>query len=364
MTLPTSSGDYAVETRGLVKRFGRTVALAGIDLAIPTGCVFGVIGPNGAGKTTLMRLLLDIIRPTSGEIRVLGVAPRAGGSDLRSRIGFLPGELHLQSGLTARRLLDDFASISGPVEPGRIDELAATLGLDLDERVRRLSKGNKQKLSLIQAFMHRPRLLVLDEPTSGLDPLVQQQFQAMAREATANGQTIFLSSHVLSEVQDAADSVAILRQGSVVKTATVAELRESAVRHARIVTVGLSETEVAQRVAGIPGVGRLDTRRLPTGAVTGAVTGARTGARTGAVTGPETGAGTRAETGPVIECRATLSGAAGPFVAAVAGLPLQDLVIEEPNLEEAVLTLYAESDTEPPTQPPIEPPPSDRAGHV
>ena len=325
MTLPTSSGDYAVETRGLVKRFGRTVALAGIDLAIPTGCVFGVIGPNGAGKTTLMRLLLDIIRPTSGEIRVLGVAPRAGGPDLRSRIGFLPGELHLQSGLTARRLLNDFASISGPVEPGRIDELAETLGLELDERVGRLSKGNKQKLGLIQAFMHRPQLLVLDEPTSGLDPLVQQQFQAMAREATAAGQTIFLSSHVLSEVEDAADSVAILRQGSVVKTATVAELRQSAVRHARIVTAGLSETEVAERVARIPGVGALDTRRLSAGA----------------------------DLGPVIECRATIAGAVGPFVAAVAGLPLRDLVLEEPNLEEAVLTLYSEaaSDSESATDP-------------
>ena len=314
----TPPGDYAVETRGLVKRFGRTVALAGVDLAIPVGCVFGVIGPNGAGKTTLMRLLLDIIRPTEGEIRVLGVDPRAGGPRLRARIGYLPGEVNLQGGLTARRLLTDFARISGPVEPGRIDDLATTLGLDLDQRVRRLSKGNRQKLSLIQAFMHRPSLLVLDEPTSGLDPLVQQQFQAMARQATAEGQTIVLSSHVLSEVQDAADSVAILRHGRVVKIATVAELRESAIRHARIVTAGRSETAVARSVAAIPGVGRMGTRPLPSDA----------------------------GTGPVIECRATIAGPVAPFVAAVAELPLVDLVIEEPNLEEAVLSLYADEETD------------------
>jgi len=307
-----------VETRGLVKRFGRTVALGGVDLAIPTGCVFGVIGPNGAGKTTLMRLLLDIIRPTEGEIRVLGVDPRGGGPRLRSQIGFLPGEVTLQGGLTARRLLTDLSRIGGPVEPGRIDDLADTLGLDLDERVRRLSKGNRQKLGLIQAFMHRPRLLVLDEPTSGLDPLVQQRFQALVREATAEGQTIVLSSHVLSEVQDAADSVAILRHGLVVKIATVAALRESAIRHARIVTTGRSETAVARSVAAIPGVGPVDTRPLPAGAAIG----------------------------PVIECHATIAGPVGPFVAAVAELPLVDLVIEEPNLEEAVLGLYADEETD------------------
>ncbi|WP_174235708.1 ABC transporter ATP-binding protein [Cryobacterium shii] len=253
---------FAVETRGLVKRFGGTVALAGVDLAIPAGSIFGVIGPNGAGKTTTMRLLLDIIRPTSGHLRVLGEDPRAGGPRLRSRIGFLPGEVSLPGQLTARRVLTDFARISGPVEPGRVDELAERLGLDLDRRVRQLSKGNRQKLSLAQAFLHRPRLLVLDEPTSGLDPLVQQEFQAMAREAAANGQTVFLSSHVLSEVQDTADSVAILRRGQVVKTATVTELRESAVRHLRVVTEGLTVAEALERLSRMPGVGGVTARTV------------------------------------------------------------------------------------------------------
>ena len=304
------SGSLAVETRGLVKRFGATVALAGVDLAIPSGSIFGVIGPNGAGKTTLMRLLLDIIRPTAGHVRVLGEDPRAGGPRLRRRIGFLPGEVSLQGNLTARRLLLDFAQISGPVEPGRIDALAERLGLDLDARVRQLSKGNRQKLSLAQAFLHRPQLLVLDEPTSGLDPLVQQEFQAMAREAAGNGQTIFLSSHVLSEVQDTADSVAILRTGRIVRTATVAELRDSAVRHVRVVTEGLTEAEIGARLQRMPGVGNVTTRRLA-GSVGAAGSGA---AGTGA-------SGTGAAPDSVVECRATLAGSVKPFVTAAAALP-------------------------------------------
>ncbi|HSP51552.1 MAG TPA: ABC transporter ATP-binding protein, partial [Cryobacterium sp.] len=314
----------AVETHGLVKRFGETVALAGVDLAIPVGSIFGVIGPNGAGKTTLMRLLLDIIRPTTGQVRVLGEDPRAGGPRLRSRIGFLPGEVSLQGNLTARRLLTDFARISGPVEPGRIDELAERLGLDLTARVRQLSKGNRQKLSLAQAFLHRPQLLVLDEPTSGLDPLVQQEFQSMAREAVANGQTIFLSSHVLSEVQDTAGSVAILRAGRVVRTATVDELRDSAVRHVRVVTEGLTEAEARTRLERMPGVGNVTARRLEAAGGLGAGGG-----------------------GSVVECRATLAGSVKPFITAAALLPLLDLSLEEPNLEEAVLALYSEPATTP-----------------
>jgi ABC-2 type transport system ATP-binding protein len=330
---PESRAALAVETRGLVKRFGTTVALAGVDLTIPVGSIFGVIGPNGAGKTTLMRLLLDIIRPTAGHVRVLGADPRAGGPRLRGRIGFLPGEVSLQGNLTARRLLTDFAAISGPVEPGRIDELAARLGLDLNERVRQLSKGNKQKLSLAQAFLHRPPLLVLDEPTSGLDPLVQQEFQAMAREAAANGQTIFLSSHVLSEVQDTAGSVAILRRGQIVRTATVADLRESAVRHVRVVTAGLTEADIRARLERMPGVGDVSARRLVSAAGAGGGAASARGAAGGAYAGVVP---------PVVECRATLAGSVKPFVTAAALLPLLDLSLEEPNLEEAVLALYAE----------------------
>src|SRR5690554_2270824 len=174
----------AIETRALSKRYGPTAALAGLDLKIEPGEVFGLIGPNGAGKTTAMRLMLDIIRPSSGSARVLGKAPREGGAQLRRRIGFLPGELRLEGRARAGELLEHFARISGPVAPGAITQLAERLGLDLSRPAGKLSKGNKQKVGLVQAFMHRPELLILDEPTSGLDPLVQQEFLAMVREAS------------------------------------------------------------------------------------------------------------------------------------------------------------------------------------
>lgn len=213
----------AISTRSLTKKFGRREVLHGVDFVVESGSVFGVIGPNGAGKTTTMRCLLDIIRPTSGEVRVLGKDPRLGGPELRRRIGYLPGELFLEGRVTGRKLLSHYEAISGPVPPGRIDALAERLGLDLDRHTRKLSKGNKQKLGLVQAFMHHPELLVLDEPTSGLDPLVQQEFHAMVREAQHQGQTIFLSSHVLSEVQQTADTVAILRDGRISAVESVLE---------------------------------------------------------------------------------------------------------------------------------------------
>ncbi len=188
----------AIHTRALHKRYGSHTALHGLDLTVQSGSVFGLIGPNGAGKTTTLRTLLDIIRPTSGDITVLGASPRAGGAALRRRIGYVPGELRLEGRVKGRALLRHLAEISGPVAPGTIEQLAERLGLDLARPVRTLSKGNKQKLGLVQAFMHRPDLLVLDEPTSGLDPLVQREFLAMVREARDAGQTVLLSSHMLS----------------------------------------------------------------------------------------------------------------------------------------------------------------------
>src|SRR5690554_2489430 len=214
----------AIETRQLAKNYGNNTALHGLDLSVEEGSVFGVIGPNGAGKTTTMRLLLDIIRPTSGSAQVLGRDPRRAGAHTRRSIGFVPGELRLDGRVTGRQLLRHYARISGPVASGAIDGFADRLGLDLGRQVRTLSKGNKQKLGLVQAFMHEPRLLVLDEPTSGLDPLVQQEFLTMVREAKNKGQTVFLSSHVLSEIQQAADSVAILNAGRIVTVSDVESL--------------------------------------------------------------------------------------------------------------------------------------------
>jgi len=302
----------AIVVEGLRKKFGQREVLHGLDFAVEPGTVFGVIGPNGAGKTTTMRCLLDIIRPSAGTISVLGQDPRRAGTGLRRRIGYLPGELHLENRTTGRRMLEHFAAISGPVQPKYVNELAERLDLDLDRQTRKLSKGNKQKLGLLQAFMHRPELLVLDEPTSGLDPLVQQEFHAIVREVVDDGATVFLSSHVLSEVQQAADAVAILRDGGIVTISTVEALRNAAVRQLRFNATGAETHDVGALLARVPGVANVVLRELPgDGAAEAAV-----------------------------EATATLSGRVQPLVQELARLNLTDLVLEEPDLEEAVLTLY------------------------
>lgn len=302
----------AIVVEGLRKKFGHREVLHGLDFAVEPGTVFGVIGPNGAGKTTTMRCLLDLIRPSAGSISVLGHDPRRAGTALRRRIGYLPGELHLENRTTGRRMLEHFAAISGPVQPRYVNELAERLDLDLDRQTRKLSKGNKQKLGLLQAFMHRPELLVLDEPTSGLDPLVQQEFHALVREAVDHGATVFLSSHVLSEVQQAADAVAILRDGDIVTISTVEALRMAAVRQLRFNATGAEANDVGALLARVPGVANVQLRELPAD-------------RQSAAT---------------IEATATLSGEVQPLVQELARLNLTDLVLEEPDLEEAVLTLY------------------------
>lgn len=297
----------AITTRQLTKNYGRHTALHGIDLDVEPGSVFGVIGPNGAGKTTTMRLLLDIIRPSSGEARVLGLDPRAGGAALRRQIGFLPGELKLEGTVRGGALLRHFAEISGKVEHGTIETMAERLGLDLTRPVRSLSKGNKQKLGLVQAFMHRPALLVLDEPSSGLDPLVQQEFLAMVREARDAGQTVFLSSHVLSEIQQVADSVAILREGRVVTVSSVDRLRESATRHVRVAVAAGREAAVLKALAAVGGVGGLAT----------------------------------ASEDDRVVVHATSTADINGLVRALAKHDLLELVIEEPDLEESILRYYA-----------------------
>jgi ABC-2 type transport system ATP-binding protein len=296
----------ALETTALTKRYGRSLALDSVDLAVEPGTVFGVIGPNGAGKTTTMRLLHDIIRPTSGSIRVLGTAPREGGAALRRRIGFLPGELRLEGRVTGRALLAHYAEISGPVAPGVIDALADRLDLDLGQHVRKLSKGNKQKVGVVQAFMHKPDLLVLDEPTSGLDPLVQQEFLGMVREARDNGQTVFISSHVLSEIQQAADAVAILRAGRIVTVSDVDSLRSTALRRVNVTIADAPADALRTAFARDPHLAALTITP-----------------------------------GPIATIAGTIEGDIDPFVKAIAAFTVVDLRVEEPDLEESVLGLYA-----------------------
>ncbi|MFI6866659.1 ABC transporter ATP-binding protein [Nocardia sp. NPDC050406] len=225
----------AIRVAGLHKSYGKHAALTDLNLEVAQGEVFGFLGPNGAGKSTTIRILLDLIRPTSGQVEVFGIEPRVGGARLRRRIGYLPGELALEGRNTARELLTFFADQHGNVAAGRIEELAELLDLDLAKKVGSMSKGNKQKVGIIAAFMHSPDLLILDEPTSGLDPLLQQRFLDLVTAAKHNGQTVFMSSHILTEVQQTADRAVIMRAGQLLATENVEDLRRRAPRSVEMV---------------------------------------------------------------------------------------------------------------------------------
>jgi beta-exotoxin I transport system ATP-binding protein len=241
----------AIETSGLSKTYGGGVrALDGLDLRVERGEVFGYLGPNGAGKSTSIRLLLGLIHPTAGRATVLGRDVRREGVAARRGVGYLPGDLRLADRLTGRAQLDSLARLRGTETPLR-DALCERFGVVLDRPIRELSKGNRQKLGLVQAFMHRPELLVLDEPTSGLDPLLQEEFRALVRETAADGRTVFLSSHSLDEVQHAADRVGIIRSGRLLDVDTVAALRERALRHVTIVFADGADADVFSAIDGV-----------------------------------------------------------------------------------------------------------------
>ncbi|MEH0824364.1 MULTISPECIES: ABC transporter ATP-binding protein [unclassified Micromonospora] len=231
--------------------YGTRRGLAGLTLTVEPGEVFGYLGPNGAGKSTTIRLLLDLIRPTSGTARVLGLHPRTDAVQLHRRIGYLAGDFVVDGRQKAGECLAFLASLRGGVPATRIIDLADRLDLDLNARVKSLSKGNRQKVGLVQAFMHQPELLILDEPTSGLDPLVQQTFLDMVTEAKAGGQTVFMSSHIMSEVEAVADRVAIIREGRLVALDTVADLRARSFLHVRIT---FAEPARAEEFIALPGV--------------------------------------------------------------------------------------------------------------
>jgi ABC-2 type transport system ATP-binding protein len=247
--------SLAVETRGLNKHYGDVHALRGVDLEVRRGEIFGFLGPNGSGKTTTIRCLLDLIRPSSGFVRVLNLDPQAEPVAVRARVGYLPGELRLDDNMTALEVLRFFNRLRGGLaEPTYLRQLADRLGLDLGTPVKNFSKGNKQKLGVVQALMHRPELLLLDEPTSGLDPLMQQEVLRLIGSARSAGATVFFSSHVLSEVQEVAERVAILRRGAVVEVAETAALIDRALRRVRVRFREPPDTSVLAR---LPGVGVL-----------------------------------------------------------------------------------------------------------
>jgi ABC-2 type transport system ATP-binding protein len=228
------SGDPAIAATGLSKDYGSGRGLFGLDLEVGHGEVFGFLGPNGAGKSTTMRLLLDLIKPTSGSARILGLDTGAESLEIRRRVGFLPGDLALYPKLTGRAVLDYLARLRGGVDPRIRDSLVDRFDAELDRPLRQLSTGNRQKLGLIQAFMHEPELLILDEPIAGLDPLVQQSFHELLGEVSAQGRTVFLSSHTLSEVERVTQRLAILREGRLVVVDSLENLRKVAVHRLEI----------------------------------------------------------------------------------------------------------------------------------
>lgn len=243
---------HAIETRRLSKAYAGKAALEELDLAIDPGELFGFLGPNGAGKSTTIRLLLDLIRPTSGSASILGVDCHRNSREARALTGYLPGDLRLWPGLRGHEAVDLIASLRGrPIDRVYVNGLADRMTLDLNMRTRSYSKGNRQKLGIILALIDRPPVLLLDEPTSGLDPLVQRVVWEILREQAAVGTAVFFSSHVMSEVDQVCDRVGILRAGRLVAVEPVSALKGRSIRHVEVSFEGPVPPAEAVRLPGI-----------------------------------------------------------------------------------------------------------------
>ena len=288
-----------IAAQRLTKRYGAQRGIVELTFAVDPGEVFGFLGPNGAGKTTTIRTMLDLIRPTSGSVALLGLDSHGRSVEIHRQIGYLPGEFALYEHMTGRDYLAYFADLRGGADAGFVDVLAKRLDSDLDARIASLSHGNKQKLGLIQAFMHRPRLLILDEPTQGLDPLIQQEFHRMIWEARDAGQTVFLSSHVMPEVERVCDRVGIIREGSLVAVEDVGALKAKAVR---TLELHFAEPVPREAFAGLPRVSDLEVH------------------------------------GDVVRCDVT--GSMDAVIKAAARFELLDVESHEPSLEDIFLRFY------------------------
>ena len=243
-----------IRTEKLAKSYGSHRGIVDVDLEVQQGEVFGFLGPNGAGKTTTIRILLDLIRPTSGKAYVFEIESSADPAAIHRRIGYLPGEFTLYDRLTGAQTLEYFGNLRGGVDKAYRAELIERFDLDAGRRFKEYSKGNKQKVGLVAALQHKPELLLLDEPTSGLDPLVQQTFFTVLREQVAAGSTVFLSSHVLSEVERSCDRVAIIREGRLVQVDRVDALRDLAHHQAELRFAGDPPVGEFKGLAGVSDV--------------------------------------------------------------------------------------------------------------
>ncbi len=283
----------------LTKSYGRSRGIIDVDLEVQQGEVFGFLGPNGAGKTTTIRTMLDLIRPTSGRATVFGIESTVDPVAIHKRVGYIPGEFALYDRLTGGQTLEYFANLRGGVDRAYQASLVERLELDPSKRFKEYSKGNKQKVGAIVALQHKPELLILDEPTPGLDPLVQQTFFTILREAVADGATVFLSSHILSEVEKSCDRVAIIREGQLAKIGTVEGLRDLAHHQ---VELRFADAVPVEAFARLPGVSDLVAEDH------------------------------------VLRMR--VAGAITPVVRAAAQFELLDFVSREPSLEETFLAQY------------------------
>ena len=288
-----------IETERLTKSYGSHRGIIEVDLVVQEGEVFGFLGPNGAGKTTTIRTFLDLIRPTSGVARVFGIESSADPVAIHRRIGYIPGEFTLYDRLTGGQTIEYFGNLRGGVDRAYRAALIERFDVDPTRKFKEYSKGNKQKIGLVIALQHRPELLVLDEPTSGLDPLIQQSFYALVREAQAEGRTVFLSSHILSEVERTCDRVAIIRDGRLVKVDSVEGLRDLAHHEVELRFV---DGVPAEAFEGLPGVSDIVV------------------------------------SDHVLRMR--VSGPITPVVQAAARYELLDFVSREPTLEETFLAQY------------------------
>jgi ABC-2 type transport system ATP-binding protein len=290
-----------IKTQSLTKTYGKARGIEKLDLRVKRGEIFGFLGPNGAGKTTAIRTLLDIIHPTRGTALVLGLEPRKDGEKIRRRMGYLPGELALYPGLTGREVLDYSSHLRGGVPPAEVDRLAKLLEIDLGRPIRAYSRGNRQKVGLILALMHKPELVILDEPTSGLDPLIQQVFYDLLEEVRKDGRTVFFSSHILPEVERLCDRVGILREGKLAAVETISGLKQKAIRRIDFIFENPVPVESFRSINGV-------TEVRSSGSTLSLV----------------------------------VQGNLDSLIKAVARFPLRNIVTYEPNLEEFFLAFYRE----------------------
>ena len=223
-----------IETKKLTKYYGKQVGVIDLDLAVNRGEVFGYLGPNGAGKSTTIKLLLNFINPTGGSMTVFGNDPQKQSTSILSDVGYIPGEIHMYDTLSGRDHLKFQASLQGGVDWKYVKKLASRLQVNLAKPIKSLSHGNKQKIAIIAAFMHQPKLLILDEPTTGLDPLIQREFYDLVSEVNQAGSTFFISSHVLPEVERMCHRVGILKEGNLIVTEEIETLKKRAVRSLEI----------------------------------------------------------------------------------------------------------------------------------